>query len=103
MDQSDRYTVCMCVCLCECTALNVRQPNSFTAGALKSTVQGILFFFPNKKMWIRMTSCAVEAQLGAASGRFGSSGGKLAVSCTHVAHEGRGALSLRTPVEKERV
>lgn len=49
-----------------------------------------------------MTSCAVEAQLGA-SGRFGSSGGKLAVSRTHVAHEGRGALSLRTPDEKERV
>lgn len=47
MDQSDRYTVC--VCLCECTALNVRQPKSFTAGALKSTVQGILFFFQTKR------------------------------------------------------
>lgn len=49
MDQSDRYTVCVCVCLCECTALNVRQPKSFTAGALKSTVQGILFFFQTKR------------------------------------------------------
>lgn len=101
MDQSDRYTVCVCVCLCECTALDVRQPKSFTAGALKSRVSS--FFFSKQKMWIRMTSRAVEAQLGAASGRFGSSGGKLAVSCTHVAHEGRGALSVRTPVEKERV
>lgn len=47
MDQSDRYTVCVCVC--ECTALNVRQPKSFTAGALKSTMQGILYFFSKQK------------------------------------------------------
>lgn len=105
MDQSDRYTVCVSVwmhCTWHQTTKIIYCSWKKALGHLHPPPPHPFLFFSKQKMWIRMTSSCVEARLTAASGRFGSRGGKLSVSHTYEARGAREVLSLSTPAEKSR-